>query len=90
MPAKEYLPITLRAKEPYKAKAMDGNVDNRRFNRSNKLYAFRLKSNNLWKLRLQNGFVPQYLRYQLSTSTNSMMKVVKSYYATRNVVATLA
>ncbi len=90
MPAKEYIPITLRPVQSKTAKAYDGHTDNRRFKRANKLYAFKIKGSTFWKLRYQNGFIPEYLRGQLFTSVNSMMKVVKAYYATRNVMATLA
>jgi hypothetical protein len=87
---KEYIPITLKAMEGKQPKEANGRLYNRVFKRENKLYAFKLKGSTFWKLRYENGYVPKYLRDQVFTSIGSLMKVVKPYYATRNVDATLA
>jgi hypothetical protein len=84
---KEYVPITLKAMEGKQPKEANGRWYNRVFKRANTLYAFRYKG--FWKLRYENGYVPRYLRDQTFTSIGSLMKIVKAYYASRNVEASL-
>ncbi len=87
---KEYRPIRLERIETKTPLGTTGHKDLRLFRGINKLYAFRLKSNGLWRVRHDCGIVPKYLRDQVFTSTNALMHTVKSYYASRNVIATLA
>lgn len=76
--------LTLRVMDGEKPKSSTGNTDPRLFTGDNKLHAVMDTQTTLWKLKYDQGDVPQPLKCQF-TSLKMLKQHAREYYKTRNI-----